>query len=107
VDLGGPWCWRTIDGDGLVEVLGKLKSFESMTWEEIDGPTGSHGVEVGKLSRDAQERLVRIHQDDVDQLFSLRISGRRRVWGIMDEHVFRVLWWDPEHQVCPSAKKHT
>jgi hypothetical protein len=96
-----------MDGDALVQVLEKMKSFESMTWEQIDGPTGSHGVEVGQLSRTAQQRLIQIRQDDVDQLFSLRITGRRRVWGIMDEHVFRVLWWDPEHQICPSPRKHT
>ncbi len=107
VDLGGPWCWGVIQGPVLAEVLARFRDYESMTWEQIDGPTGSHGVEPWKLSREAQSRLTEIRQDDASELFSLRITGRRRVWGILDEHVLRILWWDPEHQVCPSPKKHT
>jgi hypothetical protein len=96
-----------MDGGVLGEVLQRLKSLESMTWEEIDGPTGCHGVETWKLGKAARDRLTEIRQDDAAQLFSLRVTGRRRVWGILDEHVFRVLWWDPEHQVYPVEKKHT
>ena len=36
-----------------------------------------------------------------------RISGPGRVWGIREEHVLDLLWWDPRHEVCPSPKKHT
>lgn len=107
MDLGGPWCWTALGGALLGEVLARFRDYESMTWEQIDGPTGSHGVEPWKLSREAQLRLAAIRQDDASELFSLRITGRRRVWGILDEHVLRLLWWDPEHQVCPSARKHT
>jgi hypothetical protein len=107
VDLGGPWCWSVLGGAVLAEVLARFRDLESMTWEQIDGPTGSHGVELASLCRQAQQRLSTIHQDDASELFSLRITGRRRVWGILDEHVLRLLWWDPEHQVCPSLKKHT
>lgn len=88
-------------------VLSRLKNFESMTWREIDGNTGSHGVSLSSLSKEARDRLEEIRQDDAPELFSLRITGAARVWGILDEEVFRVLWWDPNHQVCPSIKKHT
>jgi hypothetical protein len=107
VDLGGPWCWTMLSGAVLGEVLARFRDYESMTWEQIDGPTGSHGVEPWKLSRQARSRLTSIRQDDASELFSLRITGRRRVWGILDEHVLRILWWDPEHEVCPSMKRHT
>lgn len=96
-----------MEAAALVEVLAKLRDFESMTWLEIDGPTGSHGVPLHRLSKPAQQRLTELRQDDAAELFSLRITGKRRVWGILDEHVLRILWWDPEHQVCPSLKKHT
>jgi hypothetical protein len=107
VDLGGRWCWSALQRDDILLVFDKLKSYESMAWAQIEGPTGSHFVEVHKLSKPARERLVEIRQDDVDLLFSLRITGRQRVWGIRDGHVLRLLWWDPEHEVCPSHLKHT
>jgi hypothetical protein len=89
------------------EVLRRLGSYETMTWREIDGPSGSHAVDLGSLSTAARDRLVAIQQDDVEQCFSLRINGPARVWGIRNAHVLRILWWDPRHEVCPSKKRHT
>jgi hypothetical protein len=37
MDLNGPWGWLKIQlKDTLVEIVEKLKNFESMTWGEID-----------------------------------------------------------------------
>jgi hypothetical protein len=108
VDLGGPWCWSALGGAALREVLQRLKELESMTWAAIENGTGSHFIDdLGGLCKRARDRLVEIRQDDTAALFSLRISGKRRVWGIRDAHVLRVLWWDPEHEVYPSQKRHT
>jgi uncharacterized phage-associated protein len=29
------------------------------------------------------------------------------VWCIRHLNVMRILWWDPDHLVCPSVMKHT
>jgi predicted DNA-binding transcriptional regulator AlpA len=42
-----------------------------------------------------------------NDLFSLRLSSLERLWGLRSNDVFSVLWWDPNHQICPSPKKHT
>lgn len=89
------------------DVLKRFQSLESMTWAAIEAGAGSHFVELGDLCKDAQDRLVAIGQDDAGSLFSLRISGRQRVWGIREGQTLRVLWWDPKHEVCSSTKKHT
>lgn len=107
VDLGGPWCWSALGSDSLRDVLQRMKEMETMTWHAITEQTGSHSIEVTRLSKDARDRLVDIQQDDVDQVYSLRVTGRRRIFGIRDGGVLRILWWDPEHQVCPAPKKHT
>jgi hypothetical protein len=62
---------------------------------------------VDKLIKEAQDRLTEISLDDLDELTSLHLTGKGRVWGIIDQGVMNLLWWDPEHQVCPSHKKHT
>lgn len=106
VDLGGPWCWSALGGESLREVLQRMREMESMTWHAI-GETGSHFIDTGALSKPARDRLIAIQQDDVDQVYSLRVTGRRRIIGIRDGGVLRILWWDPEHQVCPAPRKHT
>lgn len=77
-----------------------------MTWSGVMG-NGSHPVPLDNLTTEAVRRLEEIGQADVDELFSLRLSGKERIWGIRDRHILKVLWWDPDHLVCPSIKKHT
>jgi hypothetical protein len=91
------------DFDNLCD---RLRSFETMTWDQI-ARSGSHFVDVDALIGDAQRRLIELRLDDLDQLFSLRLSARTRLWGIVRDDVFDALWWDPQHQICPSEKKHT
>lgn len=77
-----------------------------MRWPDIEGED-HHFIETGRLSKTAQERLAAINQDDAPGVFSFHFSGKRRIIGIRDGSAIKLLWWDPEHQVCPSHKKHT
>ncbi len=88
----------------IVEFLTKLGNFEKMNWTEIISGRHSHNVSKDRLSKPARDRLEAIKLDDIDELFSLRIEGDNRVWGIKEGHILRLLWWDPDHQVCPSLK---
>lgn len=100
--------WGVVLNDGgfWQGVLPKLQYFESMTWTEIVGKR-HHAIPFGSLSREAKQRLTELNMDDIEEVFSLALGGRERVVGIRDRGVFRVLWWDPEHRVCLSHKKHT
>jgi len=100
------WSWYHSSRDSLTELVDHLSSFETMTWQQIE-QAGSHNVSIDLLCKAAQDRLVERQQDDIDEIFSLRIGAQKRVWGIRDNEVLRILWWDPEHEVCPSPKKHT
>lgn len=108
VDLEGSWPWPVDDKKTIWgRIFPKVKSFETMTWAEIMKEGQSHSVAVSEIISSASKRLEEINQDDIDALFSLRISARERLWGIRDQHMFKILWWDPNHEVCPSKKKHT
>lgn len=107
IDKDGKWGWGRIDSNMLWDKIhSKLKSFESMTLHEITNK-GSHNIKVNQIVKDAQKRLEEIKQADVDELFSLRLSGKERIWGIVDRNIFKILWWDPKHEICLSSKKHT
>ena len=106
LDYEGPFSCKEIGPAELERVIRRMGALESMTWTDID-KTGSHFIDVGSLSPAARKRLQDIGQDDVDQVYSLRIVGKERVFGIRDRWILKVMWWDPEHGVCPSHKKHT
>ncbi|MDE0048126.1 MAG: hypothetical protein OXU19_20060 [bacterium] len=57
----------------------------------------SHFVEVRKLAGPAKARLAEIGQDDVSELFSLRLSATVRIYGIRDRRALKLLWYDPHH----------
>jgi len=90
-----------------------------MTWAEIKSASGGkrvgtnhHQIPIMDLCKDAQERLAEFNRDDIDDVFSLRLTGTIRVYGYKDGRIFRVLWYDPHHgdpkkAVCPSIKRHT
>ncbi len=95
------------------DILAKLISYEGMTWSEIQAASGgksagngtnNHFEYIAEMSKEAQKRAKEIHLD-VDQLFSLRLTGKERLYGILNNGVFSVLWYDSEHEIYPSARK--
>jgi hypothetical protein len=105
VDQAGPFAWPKGKEEEQY-ILQKLHEFDSMQWGEIEGKQ-NHSIAVSRLSKEAQDRLSAINQDDVEEVFSFRLQGEHRVFGIRVRGVVKLLWWDPEHKVCPSNLKHT
>jgi hypothetical protein len=107
VDCDGPWGFNNICKNELhTLVTNGFKDKEGLNWAMLK-TSGSHNIEINKLIPSAQKRLAEKLLDDRDELFSMRFSGTKRIWGIRDGNVFKILWWDPNHEICPSHKKHT
>jgi hypothetical protein len=92
--------WSGCDGTqkhvrNILAILGK---YETMTWSDIEGKR-NHSIPVGSLTKIAQKRLQELNLDDISYLFSLHVNGLQRLWGIKENEEFRVLWWDPKHEV--------
>lgn len=106
-DRNGPFAWSNLaDGDAHKEVIETLASLETMTEGDL-GAKGCHFIETPTLCKEARDRLAEIQLDDLDELYSIRITGRTRIFCVHREDVLSVLWYDPDHAVCPSNKKHT
>lgn len=112
-DLSSP-KWSILDSESFSQdILSKLISYECMTWAEIQSSSGgkSHGTNshferICDMSKDVQNRAEYLHLN-VDVLFSLRLTGATRLYGILDEGVFNIIWFDKHHEIYPSHKSHT
>lgn len=115
-DFRGYWGLAALQRDGtsfdvLLETY--LRHFESMTWAEIKRASKSgrsrgsmhHAVDTDKLGKQAKNRLAELKYEDWGVIFSLRLDQKRRLFGMRDQNVFEVLWYDPSHEVCPSLPK--
>ena len=116
-DWDGPWGVGAFDGCDFVDLLRTWgAAFEKQTWAEaFQGAGGrragnnNHPIKVERLSSQAQRRLRDIAADDMDVVYSFRVSAKVRLYGIRDSRAFQVLWYDPWHDrendgVCPSTR---
>ncbi|OQY48005.1 MAG: hypothetical protein DRR08_25815 [Candidatus Parabeggiatoa sp. nov. 2] len=112
LDWDGPWGWRNIDTTKWQEIIDKLGDFESRTWADIKSDGNNHYINLYDKGAniEAKNRLKQLKLDDFkDLIFSLRLSGKERIYGILDGYILKILWWDPYHNtkngVYPSLPK--
>ena len=96
------------------KIYPKLKDFELNTWDEIRQQThkskgkmksNNHLVQVGSLCEKARRRLVDLRLDDNDELYSLRLEGTVRIYGIRKENYLDIIWVDLNHEVYPINQR--
>lgn len=111
IDLEGPWCLTNIQKEHHVDLLRRLRELESMTVFEVFNGNNAPGTDYGNVEACPNPALVRrlteIGRDAIDGVSRIAINGKRRLYGIRTGHEFSILWWDPEHEIWPSRKKHT
>jgi len=87
------------------DILNRLSAFEQQQWKDIIGDR-NHFIETHHLIKEAQIRMTELGLY-YESIFSLTINSRERIFGIMDNGVLLLLWYDEFHKICPSTKKHT
>lgn len=118
-DRSTPHAWAFSPNAGHAPaVVSKLCDFAKLTWRDIERQqTGGgrkrhrkhHDMPIAKLCAQAQADIKRRKLDERfgGDIFRFRLAGEQRLWGFRDGRVFHVVWWDPEHKVCPSERRHT
>lgn len=93
------------------DILDKLIAFEGLTWSEIQSASGGrshgtnhHSIKLCDMVKEAQNRAREINLD-VDELFSLRLGGTKRLYGIINNGAYYIIWYTDEHDICLSHKK--
>jgi hypothetical protein len=106
MEMCDPFGWHEVDVATLEIIRERLKNFETMSIVDFFGPKKKcHLVETDQLCKEARSRLSDLGLDDLEALASLRVMWSKRIWAMMDRNVFTLLWWDPEHRVCPGLEK--
>lgn len=115
VDQSGLWAFSEseLKNSFWTNILPKLKDFEKMTWGDIvyRSNNNHHSISVSGLNKIARDRLNELKIYD-DEIFSLRLTGNHRIYGIRYNSVLSILWYDTNHGdndtcVCRSILKHT
>ncbi|MFZ1917583.1 MAG: hypothetical protein WAU58_08430 [Terriglobales bacterium] len=98
------WGWSKLSAKQWREMLTQLVAFEGLTWAALQAQSGGrkhgtnhHPIEINKFCAAAKSRLITLHLDDFDTLFSLRINNTLRLYGVRDGRVLQLVWHDPHH----------
>jgi hypothetical protein len=110
------WAFNP-SGEHMIEIVEFIGQMGQSTWAQIEAMrTGGkdrhrkhHSYNVDSFASAAQADFHKAHLGERfgHDMFRFRLAGEKRLWGFRDHAVFRVVWWDPEHEVCPSEKGHT
>ena len=108
-DLGGPYQWSAITHADLARLVSVFREVDKKRWSQAMGDSTGEIKSIPRTSlcADAQRRLEAIHRDDESWFHEIRLGAKPRVWGTRSDSIFHVLWWDPEHQVCPAGLRNT
>lgn len=103
------WGCKLIDQETLWNIIfKKIIDFETRTWGNIENDKKkNHYVPVNEICPMAKKRLKELKQEDIDNLFVIHFNNKNCLWGIREGRVFKILWWDPLHEVRFSEKKNT
>lgn len=107
LDHAGRWGWTDLSSGHIRKIATSCKGWESMSSGEVFNSSGNKPIPWDSFHPDAQKRLRDIELDDYEGLWELRLSGTARLWGLLKQGIFYIVWWDPNHEVCPSRKRHT
>ena len=93
------------------DIIFKLRDYEGQRWNEIIQSSGgrsygtnNHFENVGSLIKEAQKRWSELHLEEYDQVFSLRLTGIERLYGILENGTFKIIWYDKNHEIYPVSK---
>lgn len=109
LDTEAPPAIGSLSVNDFRELHEKLGKYETQTCAEIWGQhdNGCKKYEVDGAHDNISARLTELERDDETAVHTLRVNGKYRIYGILRQHIFYVLWIDRQHEMWPSAKKHT
>lgn len=92
------------------EIHPALRDYELMSWADIEraqhgdkGKSKNHFVDVSDLIREARDRLLELKIYN-ERLYSLRLNGTCRLYGLREFNVLEIIWVDLNHQIFPSSR---
>jgi hypothetical protein len=98
----------------LLDIVQTLTAMERETWTEIRAKITGNGrrgalnkfISMEDLCKDAQDRLNDLKLDEFsDNFFRFKLGNMKRLWGVVYDDIFFPVWWDRDHEVCPSEER--
>lgn len=107
IQMVDPYGWHDVSSVDLGRIKARLSELEKLTWKDIfvRDARYNHQIEVNKLKCSEARKWMKQHMPDQPYLWTLRLTGAERIWGIFSEGAYLVIFWDPQHLIWEIPKK--
>ena len=107
-----PWPMSRMTEREHRDVLLKLADFEKSTVGELRSSSYRAFTIYNDFSSCPNTKAVdrlgeKYETGQTDAIARFRLSGKKMLYGFLVGNEFHIIWWDPEHEIWPSKKKHT
>jgi hypothetical protein len=109
IQLVKPYGWHVLDIAGVNKIKARLAELERCTWKDIfvRDADDNHRFDVATLKCPTARNWLQNNMSDQPSIWTIKVASRERIWGILAEGAYRIIFWDPNHLIWPVPKKHT
>lgn len=107
IQMVDPYGWHELSLAQIRYIKSKLSEYERRTWNEIfiKDKHWNHPLSVSEFKCSKAKKWMQVNMPDQDQLWTLRLSGAERIWGVFGDGIYLVLFWDPKHLIWETDRK--
>jgi hypothetical protein len=108
-DEGGTWSLLDMSREERSELLALIRRIEDLPAASVFSSAQNCKAYSDMSDCPNSETTKRLAEEyqGLDSLVRFRLDGTTRVYGARERNEFHFLWWDRDHEVWPSEKKHT
>lgn len=82
----------------LKELIGAFKMLEEVPWTKLH----SSGLRLKSIDSFSKPLPPCVSPDET--IYEIRVCIRKRVFGYRTGDIFRIIWFDRSHEICPEGK---
>jgi hypothetical protein len=99
--MADPYGWHVVNPAEVARIRIKLATLEANTWQEIfiRDARFNHRIPANELKCPTARKWMKDNMPDQPYLWTLRLSGAERVWGIFSDGAYQIVFWDPDHLI--------
>lgn len=105
------YCISTWDEEKIAKTLGRLQDISNKTYNELNRGSNVyhfHPVDWAQTIKQGGFPDSRANNLEPFQFALLGINGKKaRVYGALSQNTFYIVWFDINHEIWPTLKKHT
>jgi hypothetical protein len=107
IQIADPYGWHEMTPEEVAYLKGKLGTFEKNTWHEIfvRDARFNHCISAADLKCQVARKWMNDNMPDQDYLWTLRLTNKERIWGVLSENAYPIILWDPNHLIWEVPKK--